>query len=101
MELVKKSNLRIIANMFATILISAGLTPADIKETLHLTESLVEEIPYGIKDICGEMNLSSDNIHSVIDECLNRKLSTEHTGTVWINLPNSHFVKEGSGTFMC
>ena len=33
MELVKKSNLRVIASTLATILVSAGLTPSDIKET--------------------------------------------------------------------
>lgn len=101
MELVKKSNLQVIANTLATILVSAGLTPSDIKETLRLTENLTEEIPYGIKDICEEMNLTSDNIHCVIDECLNHKLSTEYTGTVWINLSNGHFVKERSGVFGC
>lgn len=51
MELVKKSNLQVIANTLATILVSAGLTPSDIKETLRLAENLTEEIPYGIKDI--------------------------------------------------
>lgn len=45
MELVKKSNLQVIANTLATILVSAGLTPSDIKETLRLTENLTEEIP--------------------------------------------------------
>ena len=101
MELVKKSNLQVIANTLAVILVSAGLTPSDIKEVLRLTENLAEEIPYGIKNICEEMNLTSDNIHCVIDECLNHKLSTEYTGTVWINLPNGHFIKEESGIFRC
>ena len=67
----------------------------------EVSENLTEEIPYGIKDICEEMNLTSDNIHCVIDECLNHKLSTEYTGTVWINLSNGHFVKERSGVFGC
>lgn len=101
MELVKKNEFPTIANVITAILVSAGLTSTDIKDVTKLIAGIIDDIPYGTNDICKEMNLTSDNIHCVIDECLNHKLSTEYTGTVWINLSNGHFVKERSGVFGC